>query len=143
MKYLLDTNVISETVKKSPNKGVVEFMQTIPLDYMYLSTLTIGEIRKGIENITKNSVQKQKLMYWLEYDLINNFSTRLLSIDLEVANKWGFIVGKFKNPIPAIDSLIAATALTHNLILVTRNTKDYDKFGLEIINPWLSSRPLS
>lgn len=137
MKYLLDTNVISETVKKTPNKGVKDFMQAIPLDRMYLSVLTIGEIRKSIENINKDPAQKQKLIYWLEYDLINSFSDRLLSVDLEVADKWGHVIGKFKNAIPAIDSLIAATALTHNLILITRNTKDYDKFGLEIINPWI------
>lgn len=132
--YLLDTNVISETIKNSPNPKVLEFLTSIDAYQFYLSVLTIGEIRKAIEKVMDQN-KKQKIIQWLEYDLINKFQGRIINIDCAVAEKWGYISAVAN--IPAIDGLIGASALVHNLKLITRNTKDFSSImGLEIIDPW-------
>jgi predicted nucleic acid-binding protein len=134
MSYLLDTNIISETIKKQPNQIVISWLKKVDMDKLFLSVITLGEIRKGIENIADNK-KKNKIMNWLEIDLAKEFTGRILAIDLAVADKWGYISAAIK--IPAIDALIGATALVNNLKLVTRNTKDFINIpGLEIINPW-------
>lgn len=136
MSYLIDTNVISETLKPDPNKAVVEWFRSVNKDYLYVSVLTIGEIRKGIEKL-ESSNKKTKLVMWLEQELPSWFEDRVLSIDAEVAERWGYILAKSKVNTPAIDSLIAATALVHNLKVVTRNTKDFNMFpDLEVLNLW-------
>ncbi len=133
--YLIDTNVISETIRKAPNESVMTWLSQIDIFKVYISVITIGEIRKGIEKLELEN-KKQKLIQWLEEDLLEKFEGRIVSIDPKVADKWGYICSK--DDIPAIDALIAASALVYNLKLVTRNTKDFDKIsGLEIINPWL------
>ncbi|NRB11413.1 MAG: type II toxin-antitoxin system VapC family toxin [Rickettsiaceae bacterium] len=135
MGYLIDTNVISELVKSKQNKQVVEWFKTVQDQDLYLSVLTIGEIRKGIVNI-ESSKKKEKIRIWLDQELTLWFGERILPINIEVADKWGFIQGSSKKTLPAIDSLIAATALHFDLILVTRNMKDFDYQGLEVINPF-------
>jgi toxin FitB len=132
--YLLDTNVISETIKKNPNKNVIDWLSAIDGNHFFLSVLTLGEIRKGVEKIQDHS-KKPKITQWLEIDLIERFHGRIITIDAEIADKWGYLssLGHF----PAVDCLIAASALVHNLKLVTRNTKDFHGIeSLEIINPW-------
>lgn len=132
--YLLDTNVISETIKNSPNPKVLEFLSSIDSQKFSLSVLTLGEIRKGVEKLTDQQ-RKQKILNWLEIDLINKFYGRIISIDSPIAEKWGYI-SSISN-IPAIDGLIGASALVYNHKLITRNTKDFKAIvGLEIINPW-------
>ncbi len=132
--YLLDTNVISETIKKSPNKDVIRWLSSLDSSQFSLSVLTIGEIRKGIEKL-EDQTKKQSIIQWLENDLSTKFHGRILHITIDIAEKWGYI-SSLKN-IPAIDGLIAATALVTNHKLVTRNTKDFqDILGLELINPW-------
>ena len=132
--YLLDTNVISETIKKSPNQKVLNFLMSIDADKFSLSVITLGEIRKGVEKLQDQS-KKQKIIHWLEVDLVDRFYGRLINIDPEVADKWGYISSI--NNIPAIDALIAASAIVHNHKLITRNVKDFESInGLEIINPW-------
>ena len=101
--------------------------------------LSIGEIRKGIANLKDNLAKKQSLTLWLENELMNFFSGRIIPVNIAVADKWGFMTGNIKDPLPAIDSLIAATAICNNLILVTRNSSDFSKFQLETFNPWLSA----
>lgn len=133
--YLINTNVISETIKKAPNKNVINWLSQIDIYKIYISALTLGEIRKGIEKLDLES-KKQKLVQWLEEELIEKFEGRIVFIDTKIADKWGYLCSKAD--IPAIDALIAASALVNNLKLVTRNTKDFDKIKtLEIINPWL------
>ena len=133
MIYLLDTNIISETVKKEANKRVLEFLSNIPINKLSLSVLTLGEIRKGAEKLTDS--RKQKIITWLEIDLLDRFYGRIINIDAVVADKWGYISSLYNTP--AVDGLIAASCLVHNLKLVTRNVKDFEKIaGLEIINPW-------
>ena len=134
MSYLLDTNVISETIKSSPNPLVIQWLSAINAVKFSISVLTLGEIRKGIEKLQDN-VRKQKIIQWLEMDLSERFYGRIIMIDASIAEKWGYISSK--RNIPAIDGLIAASALVNNLKLVTRNVKDFvDINELEIINPW-------
>ena len=134
MTYLLDTNVISETIKKNPNECVIQWLSVIDADQYYLSVVSLGEIRKGVEKLT-DPQKKQKIVQWLEIDLVQQFQGRMISIDPNIADKWGYLCSLF--PIPAIDALIAASAIVHNLKLVTRHTKDFEKvLGLELINPW-------
>lgn len=134
MSYLIDTNVISETVKKDPNHDVIRWLKAIDIEYLYISVITLGEIRKGIEKITDLG-KKNKIIQWLEIELPKEFGSRIIDIDKNVADKWGYISANTR--IPAIDGLIGASALVHNLKLVTRNVKDFQDIpGLEIINPW-------
>ncbi len=134
MMYLLDTNVISETIKRSPNQKVLSWLSAIDINKFSLSVITLGEIRKGIEKLSDLS-QKQKIIQWLETDLTRRFFGRFIPIDECVVEKWGLICSH--NSIPAIDGLIAASAMVHNHKLVTRNTKDFASImGLETINPW-------
>lgn len=138
MNYLIDTNVVSELVKQKPNLSVVDWVSAVPDDSLHLSVLTLGEIRKGIAKID-GVTKKEKLRMWLEHDLVNWFDQRILDIDAGVADRWGRLLAQSKKTIPAIDSLIAATALHFDLCLVTRNIMDFDFIpGLEIINPWQS-----
>lgn len=134
MMYLIDTNVISETIKKQPNPSVLNWLSSIDIKNLSLSVLTLGEIRKGVEKI-EGEAKKQKIIHWLEVDLLECFYGRIIPIDASVADKWGYLCS-LKN-IPAIDGLIAASAITRNHKLVTRNVKDFKEIiGLEIINPW-------
>ena len=136
MSYLVDTNVISELIKREPNQGVVTFLNRIDESDLYISVLTVGELRKGIE-LLKDSKKKQELVIWLEQELIPRFNDRLLTISLPVTERWGRLMAKAKKTLSAIDSLIAATALHHDLALVTRNTSDFEIPTLEVFNPWL------
>ena len=135
MSYLLDTNVISELRRKLPDQGVVEWFSQRPASTLYLSVLTLGELRKGVERLTDKK-RRGLLLDWLETELPAFFSGRILSIDEPVADCWGKIVAGVGRPVPAVDSLRAATAIQHGLSLVTRNSRDFMGFGLEVINPW-------
>lgn len=136
MSYLIDTNVISELLRAQPHKAVIEWFGEIPSESLYMSALTIGEIRKGLEMLAPSN-KKSKLVRWVEEELPSWFEDRILVIDQAVAEKWGYILAKSEAKVPAIDSLLAATALVHNLKIVTRNTKDFNMFlELEVINPW-------
>lgn len=135
MSYLIDTNVISELVRPKPNINVLSWFSSIPEQALYLSVLTIGEIRKGIEKLT-DTKRREKLRVWLENDLAERFDSRILDINQSVAERWGRLQNEMKRPIPAIDSLIAATALHYDLRLVTRNIEDFKYPPLEVICPW-------
>jgi toxin FitB len=135
--YLLDTCVISELVKLAPSSRVVNWINNIPSERLFLCSLTIGEIRKGLTKLPE-SKKKEKLTDWLN-TLLENYQDRIYPIDITVAENWGVIQGKAENegmPMSSIDGLIAATSHTHNLILVTRNEKDFQASNLSIINPW-------
>ncbi|MEB0134942.1 type II toxin-antitoxin system VapC family toxin [Actimicrobium sp. CCC2.4] len=134
MSYLIDTNVISELSRKIPAPSVVTWLAGRPPNTLYLSVLTLGEIRKGIESM-QETPKKLVLLDWLETDLPHYFSGRILYIDEAVADRWGRLVGRAGRTLPAIDSLLAATALEHDLTLVTRNVKDFSGL-VDTVNPW-------
>ena len=135
MSYLIDTNVISELVRAKPDPRVVAWFDAMPDSALYLSVLTLGELRKGVEKLP-DTARREKLRLWLENDLPAWFSNQLLSVDIAVADRWGRLLAEAARPLPAIDSLLAATALHHELRLVTRNGKDFEFPGLVIVNPW-------
>ena len=138
MKYLLDTCVISELVAKQPNPKVVQWIDPIDPDRVYLSVIMIGEIRKGIEKLP-DSKRKAILQNWLNDELLIRFSGRILPIDTDVMLTWGHLIGVLEldgKKMPLIDSLIAAIALQGNLSLVTRNEDDFKHVGIRMVNLW-------
>lgn len=135
MSYLIDTNVLSELRRRTPDVNVVRWIGERPASTLYLSVLTLGELRKGIEVITEGE-RKRTLMDWLEVDLPNFFAGRILPVDATVADRWGRFLAQVGRPLPAIDSLLAATALRHDLTLVTRNLKDFRHPEVQVLNPW-------
>ncbi len=135
MSYLIDTTVLSELRRREPAPEVVQWMEARPATALFLSVLTVGELRKGIEELTEG-LRKQQLLDWLEVELPAFFANRLLPVDTKVAERWGKLLAKAGRPLPAIDSLLAATALTHGLTLVTRNARDFQFPGLTVIDPW-------
>lgn len=139
MKYLLDTLVISELGKPRPNKNVVEWVSTIDEQNLFLSVLTFGELIKGITKLPE-SARKKKLQSWIEEGLRPRFEGRVLPVSQGIAGKWGEISGEAERKgekLPVIDSLIGATALVEDLVVVTRNTKDIGRTGARVFNPWM------
>ena len=138
MNFLLDTCVISELTKTQQNKNVIDWVSSCAEDSLFLSSLTIGEIQKSISKLPV-SQKKSTLQNWLDKKLFVRFDRRILSIDSMVAQKWGEILSTSENNgyrLPAIDTLIAATAIVNNLTLVTRNTRDMVHSGVSLYNPW-------
>ena len=138
--FLLDTNVISELVKPKPEPRVTTWIDSIDEDLLYLSVLTLGEIRRGIASL-RDAQRRVILEAWLDSDLIFRFAERILPIDGAVADRWGRLAAdaaSAKSPLPVIDGLLAATALDHNLTYVTRNTKDVAVTRVSVFNPWSS-----
>jgi predicted nucleic acid-binding protein len=135
MSYLLDTNIVSETVRRTPNKAVIAWLDRLPGEALFVSVLTLGEIRKGIETLADRR-RREKLRLWLEHELPEWFEGRVLPVDLAVADRWGRLLAEVGKPVPTIDSLLAATALHHELRLVTRNAGDFKYPGLQVINPF-------
>ena len=138
MTFLLDTCVISELVAKQPNLHVVQWVDSIDEDKLFLSAITIGEIKRGIVKLDDSS-RKSGLVEWLEGDLLIRFTDRILPIDTPVMLVWGQLTADLERQgrrMPAIDSLIAATCLQGRLDLVTRNGSDFAHSGVTVINPW-------
>lgn len=138
MSFLLDTPVVSELVAKSPSSAVLEWLDGQDEASLYLSILTVGELEKGIAKLPA-SIRRTRLQSWVRGDLIERFGSRLLAIDLAIATRWGAIKGESENrgqPLPVIDSLIAATALVHGLAVATRNIDDFERCGATCVNPW-------
>lgn len=133
--FLLDTNVISELVKPRPHPRVTQWVDTADETSLYLSVLTLGEIRKGITALP-DPRRRAALETWLHRDLRMRFEGRMLPIDLPVADRWGYLTGTAKSPLPVIDTLLAATALHYNLTLVTRDTQAIAATGVSLLNPW-------
>lgn len=138
MNYLLDTCLISELAKSKPDKKVVDWVLSENETGFYVSVLTFGELHKGIEKLPE-SKKKDELRSWIEDELKNRFQNRIIDIDMRVSILWGKIqcvAEKKGKPMPAIDSLIAATALAHDLTVVTRNVSDMEQSGVMLLNPW-------
>ena len=137
MSYLIDTNVLSELRKRQPDAQVVRWMAERPATTLYLSVLTLGELRKGVEGLMQEA-RKRRLLDWLEVELPAYFAGRIVSVDAAVADRWGRLLAHARRPLPAIDSLLAATALAHGLTLVTRNLKDFQYPDLQVLDPWVA-----
>lgn len=135
MSYLIDTNVLSELARASPEPRVLAWFDAVPDQALHLSVLTLGELRKGVEKLP-DGPRREKLRVWLEHDVRTWFGARLLDVDAVVADQWGRLQAAAGRTLPAIDSLIAATALRHRLRIVTRNVDDFRFPGLEVIDPW-------
>ena len=136
--FLLDTNVISELVKPRPEASVTAWVEDTDESLLYLSVLTLGEIRRGIAALPQ-SRRRATLEAWLDKDLRARFEGRILVIDQEVADRWGLLTSAARNSgmvLPVIDGLLAATALEHNLTLVTRDTGQIPSMGVAVFNPW-------
>jgi predicted nucleic acid-binding protein len=131
--------VLSELRRKQPDPNVVAWMQVRPRPSLFLSVLTLGEIRRGLERV-EDAKRRQALLDWLEVELRHYFVGRLLDIDAATADRWGRLMAQAGRPLPAIDGLLAATALQHDLTLVTRNSKDFADVGVRLINPWEGSQ---
>lgn len=138
MSYLIDTCCISELAKPTPDDNVVQWFSNHNELDLYLSVITIGELRKGIEKLP-SSKRRRRLNHWINEDLLYRFKNRTLDISIAEVNMWGKVLAKAEKigtPLPAIDALIAATALVHDFAVVTRNTKDMKASDVELINPW-------
>jgi toxin FitB len=138
--FLLDTNCISELAHSKPEPRVLEWMEAADESLLYLSVLTLGEIRKGVAGLPQ-SRRRSHLEAWLELDLNARFSGRILSIDAPIADRWGLLAAEAKRkgkPLPAVDGLLAATAIHHNLTIVSRNISDFASTQVSLLNPWES-----
>lgn len=136
--FLLDTNVISELLKPRPEPRVTSWVQTTDESLLYLSVLTLGEIRQGIAALPQ-SRRRASLEAWLERDLRSRFHGRILAVDDDIADRWGLLTGQAQKKglvVPVIDGLLAATALHHNLTFVTRDTSGITNTGVAFFNPW-------
>jgi len=140
MNYILDTNVVSELVAREADQKVVNWVDSIDSESVFLSVITIGELKKGIEKLP-DSKRKKTLESWLEEDLLVRFRGRILPLDIPVLLTWGRLVASLEKegkPLPAIDSLLAATAAQTGFTLVTRNTGHFDPAGISVFDPWIS-----
>ena len=139
MSYLLDTNVLSESVSARPDQKVIAWLKATPLADTYVSAITIGEIKRGIEKLPDTHPRKAQLNDWLEGELLRRFSGRIVAIDAAVMLEWGRLIASLERQgraMPLMDSLLAAQAIGHQLTLVTRNVKDFSETGVVTINPW-------
>lgn len=138
MRYLLDTNVVSEWTKPRPNPGVVEWLAQVDEDEVFLSVVTFAELRHGIERLPAGRRRRQ-LDAWLRGELAQRFEGRIALIDGAIADEWGRLVARHEargRRIDAMDGLIAATAQVHALTLVTRNAADFQLSVKSVLNPW-------
>lgn len=137
MSYLIDTNVLSELRRKAPDPRVLHWFAERPAGALHVSVLTLGVIRRGIETLP-DEPRRLRLTDWLETELPAYFVGRMLPVDVAVAERWGRLLAAAGQPLPAIDSLLVATAARHGLVLVTRNVRDVQGLGVELIDPWAS-----
>ncbi len=138
LNYLLDTCVISEFMKPKPEKKVQDWLNALDIGRAYLSVVTLGEIQRGISEKPASN-RRTELEEWLNEALVAQFEGRILSLDRETFITWGQMVAPLKSkgkPMSVMDSLIAATAVQHKMVLVTRNTTDFENIDLSIFNPW-------
>ena len=140
MPYLLNTNVISELRLDRCNPRLRYWASSRPSQAMFISALTIGEVRKGTERMPP-SARRAALERWLDEEVPAFFENRILPLDRPTADRWGRLMAQVGRTLPAIDSLIAATALQHGLTLVSRNLRDFHIPGLDVFDPWQDGEP--
>jgi len=136
--FLLDTNVISELVRKVPAPQVLQWVNAQKIDELYLSAVTLGELTRGIVRLP-DSGKRDKLSHWIAVELPRQFENRILAFDQKTAVIWGTLMGegdRTGHPYSATDAQIAATALRYSLVMVTRNTRDFEGTGVVLLDPW-------
>ena len=136
--FLLDTNCISELVRVRPEPRVMEWMEAAEEGLLYLSVLTLGEIRKGLAGLAQGK-RRTQLEAWVDVELQARFAGRILAVDAPIADRWGLLAAQAKRTgrvLPIIDGLLAATALHYNLTVVSRNTGDFANAQVQVLNPW-------
>jgi toxin FitB len=135
--FLLDTNAVSEWVKPRPNPGLIRWMEAADEDRVFLSVISLAELRYGVERMVPGA-RRNRLESWLLHELPLRFEGRILSVDHRIAEAWGKTVSRSEamgRPMGAMDAFLSATAETHRLTLVTRNVSDFH--GLKaVVNPW-------
>lgn len=138
MRLLLDTNVLSEVTKPSPDEGVLRWIHGLDEDRTFISIISIAEIRRGVA-LMDSGRKRDALGEWLAHDLPQRFENRIIPVEEPVALAWGDLMALAKRSgrgLASMDVLIAATAVAHQLTLATPNTKDFEGFGVDIIDPW-------
>lgn len=143
MRFLLDTNVLSEAVRPGADAGLTDWLSAQSSLDLGISVLTLGEIRKGIL-VLADGRQRKRLHQWLAVELTRQFTDRVLPVDQAVALAWGGLAAEGREagrPLPVVDGLLLATAAVHRLILVTRNEADCVDRGVELLNPWTGKSP--
>jgi predicted nucleic acid-binding protein len=136
--YLLDTCVLSEFTRRQPEVRVVNWIDSIAEEKLFISVITIGEMQRGIERLPE-SHRKTELLVWMNAGLIDRFAGRMVVIDVPSMFLWGSLTARMEaagRPMSVMDSLIAASALHNNLIVATRNVADFLPTGVQVINPW-------
>jgi predicted nucleic acid-binding protein len=136
--YLLDTNIPSEFSRDRPEPRVVQWLKSQPIATLFLSAVTIGEIRKGLV-VMPQGRRRNELEAWFHTDLLNWFHDRILPVTHSIADRWGALDGHRQlmgTPLNTADGLIAATALEHDLTVVTRNVKDFAGLAVVVFDPW-------
>jgi len=138
MNFLLDTNAISEWVRPRPDPGIAAWLDEVDEDRTYLSVITLGELRKGVERLAGGR-RRDRLDEWLTSELPDRFGDRTLPVDAAIADQWGRVLARADaagTPVGGIDALIAATAIEHGLQVVTRNAGHFRHTGVDVISPW-------
>ena len=138
MNYLLDTCVLSEFTRRQPEPRVIDWLDSIDEEKLFISAITVGEIQRGIER-QPDSHRKTELLVWMNNGLVTRFARRTFPIDAETMFLWGSLVARLEaagQPMGVMDSLILASALQNNLIIATRNVADFLPSGVQVINPW-------
>ena len=138
--FLLDTNIPSELVRSRPHPRVEHWFFSQHEPSLFLSAVTIGELRKGFV-LLQAGPRRAQLERWLESSLVPRFQGRILSVTHAIANRWGALDGQCQlkgAPLNTADGMIAATALVHSFTVVTRNVKDFEGLGVTLLNPWAS-----
>jgi predicted nucleic acid-binding protein len=138
MNYLLDTNIVSEWTKPRPNVGIVRWLDEVDEDRIFLSVVTVAEVRFGID-VLPAGARRTRLAAWLSHDLIGRFEGRILPVDAAIADRCGHLLAHGRTigrPFDAFDALLAATASCHHLTLITRNVHDFELAGTLLYDPW-------
>jgi hypothetical protein len=138
VRYLLDTNVISEWTKPKPDAKVVAWLESVDEANLYLSVLAFAEVRLGIERLPLGP-KRERLTVWLDQDLGERFAGRIIAIDRDIAEGWAVLVARGRaqgSPPSILDAFLAAIALVHGMTLVTRNLRDVAPLGIAVFSPW-------
>ena len=138
IRYLLDTNVVSELVVSKPNENVLAWVNTKQPEQLFISVLTLGELRFGSASLDLGK-RRTRLEEWIDREVPAYFAGRMLAVSGEIAHRWGKLTAdahRKGRSLPAVDGLLLATASVHNLAIGTRNVRHFDLFGVEVLNPW-------